>query len=158
MLDFIKSVSEINVSLRTVLIGLAVIYLFFIIVRKFISGIFRVFKSLTIIFPSITVLASLMFICGLTSIGYGIGELNSGDAVFTPLSNDNIIKIATDRDTKGEVVKELFDYAKFRDEKVSSAKIPSITDKPLHHLGWSSIFGGLGMAVIGFLVLAKKYG
>ena len=171
---------DFNMSAGTVVVGLALTYLAFCGVRwgynkvtETVSGIFTGIASWA--GPSVVyVVAAALATGGFTSVGMGIGELSSGNrpedkVTVTPLTNDQLVKLATNEKVNKETLDVVVKYTEKRDADAAKAlekateqhqqtqyvstnptqiAPPAVTsDAPNRRTGWMEIFGGFGALV-----------
>jgi hypothetical protein len=166
---------DFNMSAGTVLVAIAGLYLTFVGVRwawnSTTSAVSNAFSGLISWAGPSTVfgLMGLLALGGTTSVGLGVGELNSGDrpedkVAVAPLTNNDIVKMATSEKVTKETLDLLVKYAKDRDdaqvkmlEKVKTEHFvstrpeqvtpnaPNATiDTPNRRTGWMEVIGGIG--------------
>lgn len=167
---------DFNMSAGTVLVVLATAYLGFIGARwawnSTTSAIGNAFSGLVTWAGPSTIfgLMGLLAIGGTTSLGLGVGELSSGDrpedkVVLAPLTNDQLVKMATSEKVTKENLDVLVKYAKERDdaqvkmlEKVKTEFVstnpaqvtPPVVDVPNRRTGWMEVIGGIGALLCSF--------
>lgn len=160
---------DFNMSASTVLVTLAGLYLTFIAARyawnSTTSAISNAFSGLVSwAGPSAVFgIMGLLALGGTTSIGLGIGELSSSDrpedkVVLTPLTNGDLVKLATSDKVTKENLDAILKHAKDRDdaqvkmlEKVKTefvstnpTQVTSTIDVPNRRTGWMEVIGGIG--------------
>lgn len=167
---------DFNMSAGTVVVGLALTYLAFCGVRwgynkvtETVSGIFSGIASWA--GPSVVyVVAAALATGGFTSIGMGVGELSSGNrpedkVTVAPLTNDQLVKLATSKEVNKETLDVLVKYTEKRDADAAKAldkakehhqaqfvstqiQTPTVdSDTPNRRTGWMEVFGGLGALI-----------
>lgn len=169
---------DFNMSAGTVLVALAGIYLTFLAGRWAVntttSAISSAFSGIISWAGPSTIfgIMGLLALGGTTSVGLGIGELTSGDrpedkVLVTPLTNAELVKIATHEKTTKETLDVLVKYAKERDdaqtkrlekdkvEFVSATNPQQVTptaavDVPNRRTGWMEVIGGMGALLCSF--------
>jgi hypothetical protein len=171
---------DFNMSAGTVLVALATMYLGFVGVRfawnkttemvsNAFSGVFAWAGPATSL-----VLAGGLAIGGFTGIGMGVGELSSGDrpedkVAVTPLTNSDLLKLATNEKVTKDNLDAVLKHAKDRDdaqvkmlEKLKTEQAntvqfvstnpqqiqPTATiDVPNRRTAWLEVFGGIGSLI-----------
>jgi hypothetical protein len=156
--------ADTNVSLGSVLVVLAIVYFAFSFVKRTVVGIFMGVGGLLSRFHYTMVSAGLMSIMGLTGLGYGIGELRTGDPIpeqVTPLTNQQLVDLTKQKDVNPEVLKQILAYTDKRDgvqvNMVSTGSVQAQpAEKPIYRTAWTAIIGGFGFLLVGVVTFFVK--